>query len=353
VSLAARALSVVGPSAGGVRPSSASVSAREDRDPSRERTLGMLFVTRRCNLDCSYCHMEHETIPDTPIETLQKGIDLLLAYSDATTFHWFGGEPLLRKDLIEWGVDYIEKHRPAGHRVEHFLTTNGLLLHRHIDWLAEKEFGFMLSIDGSFESQEPHRKAFGHDQRAAYEKILGCIDLLNERGLDYFCNMCVSPENVDRMVDNARFLMRRGVKRVQLGYELGALWDARGRSAYLAGLEAAIRELHDQDGFRIQNGPYSEPVLGNPFFVVDCNGDMFQGCAVVLERTLPTFNDTARLGHISEVDSLVGRQRDRLGQVRYFLRGTRPNQADWVRLRSNMHLGYLVRRLLLQMGHNV
>ena len=321
-------------------------------EPQEERTLGMLFMTRRCNLDCAYCHMAHEGIPDIPEETLLKGIDLLFSYSPRTMFHFFGGEPLLRMDLIQRAVAYIEDRQPEGYSSTYFITTNGLLLHRHLDWLTEKGFDFMLSVDGSFESQRAFRVAGGNEERA-YERIFETIGLLNERGLRYFCNMCVSPENVHQMVENVGYLKGRGVKQVQLGYELGAMWTPELRRAYLQGLRAAIEAHHRHGEFVVQNSPYSEPVLGNPFFVVDVNGDMFQGCAVVLEKTLPTFNDTARLGHISQIHSLDGLQRDRVGQIRHFLRGTRPNPQDYPKLRSNMHLGYQVRWMLTEMGHGV
>ncbi|MBK7579462.1 MAG: radical SAM protein [Myxococcales bacterium] len=323
-----------------------------DKDPSLTRTLGMLFVTRRCNIDCSYCHMAHDGIEDTPLPTLKRGIDLLLGCSNGTLFHWFGGEPLLRMDLVKAGVAHIEATKPDEHRVEHLITTNGILLHKHLDWLREHGFRFMLSVDGSFESQHTFRKSLG-DERAIYERIFATMELLGREGVGYFCNMVVSPESVDRAFDNVAYLKSRGVPRVQLAYELGANWEHDTRASYIRGLEAAIRTFHGKDGFQIQNSPYSEPVLGNPFFVIDCNGDMFQGCAVVLEKTLPTFNDVARLGHISAVDTLVGRQRERLAQVTYFLKHTRPNAADYVRLRSNMQLGYQVRRSLLALGHNV
>ncbi len=324
---------------------------RVDKDPSQNRTLGMLFVTRRCNIDCSYCHMAHDGIADTPLPRLLRAIDLLLACSDATLFHWFGGEPLLRMDLVKAGVDYIERTRPPGHKVEHLITTNGILLHKHLDWLLENGFRLMLSVDGRFESQRDYRKSLGNE-RAIYERIFGTLELLAREGVSYFCNVVVSPENVGRVLDNVAYLKERGVPRVQLAYELGPLWDQPSQARYLATLRAAIETFHGKD-FQIQNSPWSEPVLGNAFFAIDCNGDMFQGCAVVLENTLPTFNDTARLGHIDDIDTLSGKQRERLAQVTHFLRGTRPNASDYVRLRSNMQLGYRVRKLLLELRHNL
>lgn len=348
VASSARSLSVVQP---GV-VSSARPTLPKPTSAAMTDTLGMIFVTRRCNLDCSYCHMAHEGIEDTSVPVLHKAIDLLLAYSKRNVFHWFGGEPLLRFDLMEAGLAYIAERSTPEHRARHLVTTNALLLHRYFDRLREHGFDFMLSVDGTLESQSEYRKAFGNDQQGPYEKILGAIRMLNDAGSDYFVNMCVSPGNVDRMFENARHLKQEGVKRVQVSYELGALWEAEGRRRYLHGLRRVIEELHDDATYRVQDSPHGEPVLSSVYFTFDCNGDVFNGPAVVLEKTLPAYNEAGRVGHVDTLASLDGLERSRFAQVTYYLRTTRGEPYAWNRLRSCMHLGYRVQHMLLEMKHN-
>jgi MoaA/NifB/PqqE/SkfB family radical SAM enzyme len=349
VATSARGLPVVQP----VASPAAKPSVFKPTGAAMTDTLGMVFVTRRCNLDCSYCHMAHEGIEDTPLPVIHKAIDLLLDYSKHTTFHWFGGEPLLRFDLIEAALAYIAERSTPQHRSRHLITTNALLLHRHFDWLKEHGFDFMLSVDGTLESQSSYRKAFGNDQRGPYDKIFAAIRMLNDAGSDYFVNMCVSPGNVDQMFENARHLKHEGVKRVQVSYELGALWEADGRRRYLAGLRRIIEELHDAKSYRVQDSPHGEPVLASLYFTFDCNGDVFNGPAVVLEKTLPAYNEAGRVGHVSSLKSLEGLERTRFEQVTYYMRETRSHPYSWDRLRSCMHLGYRVRTMLIEMRHNV
>jgi len=210
----------------------------------------------------------------------------------------------------------------------------------------------MLSLDGTFESQSQYRQAFGSDPRAQYDKMFGAIRMLNDAGSDYFVNMCVSPGNVDQMFENARHLKAEGVKRVQVSYELGALWEADGRRRYLAGLRRVIEELHDDRTYRVQDSPHGEPVLASVYFTFDCNGDVFNGPAVVLEKTLPAYNEAGRVGNVATLTSLEGLDRSRFEQVTYYMRATRSHPYSWDRLRSCMHLGYRVRSMLVEMKHN-
>jgi pyruvate-formate lyase-activating enzyme len=311
-----------------------------------DSATAMLFMTRRCNLDCSYCHMVHDGLDDPDQAQMKRSIDRAMDDFGQVRFHFFGGEPLLRFDLMKWAVGYIES-RGGGRG--YLLTTNGLLLKgERLEWLLEKGFNLMLSFDGAFESQKDMRVAASNN-RGAYDAVMANVANLNARGIRYFVNMVISPHNVDRMYANVEHLIGLGVPTLQIAYELGANWTEPDRKAYLVEFERCLVELGSR--VAIQNSPEAEPVLGSPFFVFDVTGEIFQGCAIVLEETLPTFNAAAKIGHLDSIGSLSRRQRSRIDQVTYFLRATRPNDADWIRIRSNMHLGYQLRHLMTKMGH--
>ena len=332
------------------------IGAAPGREPaprtrSAKPTYCLVFLTRRCNLDCGYCHMVHDGRPDPEREMLQKGVDLFMRSADNICFHLFGGEPLLRFDLVKWMVDYVATAYPD-RQVQYLITTNGLLLKPHIiDWLVEHDVEIMLSLDGTYDSQGTWRVSVGGDNRRAYDATCAHIKTFTARGVSHFLNMCVSPENADRMVENVRHVQSLGVARVQLAYELGGMWDAPARAAYLRGLRAVIEELHDEGRFEIMNSPDAEPVLGNMTFALDTNGDLYRGCAIVLEQHMPTFNDSTFCGRLDAIDAIEPYIRSRFAQVTGFLRYTRQNPHDWKILRSNYHLGYQVKKLLNAMGH--
>lgn len=85
-----------------------------------------LSVTRACNLRCRYCYVQNR--PDIEggsmsVETAEKGIKL--CHPKGTSISFFGGEPLLRFDMIREVVERAERmcEKPRFH-----VTTNGILL---------------------------------------------------------------------------------------------------------------------------------------------------------------------------------------------------------------------------------
>ncbi len=75
-----------------------------------------------CNLRCIYCHREGECKPENPM-SLEDIREVLLASErlGIRSVKFTGGEPLLRKDILE-----IIRSVPAG--IESSITTNGTLL---------------------------------------------------------------------------------------------------------------------------------------------------------------------------------------------------------------------------------
>lgn len=108
-----------------------------------------LLLTQRCNLECSYCggtrdeaeHMEVEY----PLEVLRS----FIAQDPDPVIAFYGGEPLLRVDLMEEVMDTI----PA----KYILHTNGMLLHRVKPHYLCRFHTILISIDGRREVTDAYR----------------------------------------------------------------------------------------------------------------------------------------------------------------------------------------------------
>lgn len=164
-----------------------------------------LRVAARCNFDCDYCYVfKHSDTswldmpPRISPATVSKFADRLSEYLGASgldkvnvIFH--GGEPLFvgKNNLIEI-VDIIVNACKDRGKVSFSLQTNGSLI--DADFLEECEkrnVGISLSIDGSKEIHNKHRKyptgegTFDHVMRAVgllkkhpniFEGVIGVID---------------------------------------------------------------------------------------------------------------------------------------------------------------------------------
>lgn len=125
-------------------------------------------VTQRCNLRCQYCtysgiyddnnrtHADY----DMSYETAKKAIDFYLnrsMESDELIFGFYGGEPLLKFELIEKCVNYINE-TVQNKKINYTITTNGTLLTKKIaEFLFLNNFSIVISLDGSKQEHDQYR----------------------------------------------------------------------------------------------------------------------------------------------------------------------------------------------------
>jgi len=128
------------------------------KDPyNRPITNLRISLTPRCNLKCIYCHREGEVKPEAelPLEQVAEILRVASKFG-IRSVKFTGGEPLLRKDIID-----ILRAVPPG--MESSMTTNGILLEKYAHDL--KEAG-MKRVNVSIDSINPetYRKITGFDQ---------------------------------------------------------------------------------------------------------------------------------------------------------------------------------------------
>lgn len=91
-----------------------------------------LIVTNACNLSCSYCYEQHNTdYGQFNPESLKEIYDFQLNCNekDGKLFQFFGGEPLIHKELIlAFCREYADELEANQHRIKVSMITNGILL---------------------------------------------------------------------------------------------------------------------------------------------------------------------------------------------------------------------------------
>ena len=143
-------------------------------------SFGSIDITNRCNLRCKHCYFYEQDVPEElsdkqwieKFEILTKGV--LGKMRSAT---WIGGEPLLRKDLIELGKKYF---------THNLIVTNGLI--PLPNWT---DVQFHISLDGDEEAHEKMR-----NQKGIYKQIMKNA---NRTELNITMAYCISSLNIDRV----------------------------------------------------------------------------------------------------------------------------------------------------------
>lgn len=151
-----------------------------------------ISVTDRCNMRCRYCmpreHFDenHEFLPKEDILTFEEIVCIVRALlpHGLRKIRLTGGEPLLRKDIHE----LIRQLRGCSKNLDIAITTNGLLLKKHLQNLYEAGLSRVtISLDALDESTFQRMG----DTTARPSHVLEAIDAVQEIGLPVKINAVI------------------------------------------------------------------------------------------------------------------------------------------------------------------
>ncbi|TFG27612.1 TIGR04084 family radical SAM/SPASM domain-containing protein [Candidatus Thorarchaeota archaeon] len=175
-----------------------------------------LVLTRRCNLNCQYCHGGEETGPETEIQYSLDELTQFLNKDEDIQLMLYGGEPTLRIPLI---VELMNRFPPA----RFMLQTNALLLNKIPAVFAKRFHSILISIDG------PENVTDGYRSKGVYQRVLENVRWLESIGYegDIVARMAVSQES-DIYRDVTHLLNLRNPVFHHVHWQLNVIWDAEG-----------------------------------------------------------------------------------------------------------------------------
>ena len=184
-----------------------------------------LHLTNECNCKCTYCglHQNKETMSS---ENAFKAIDLALSDKQkATGIGFYGGEPLLCKNLIYDIVNYATS-KIAGLDKKMFfkLTTNGLMLDdEFLEFAKINGILISLSLDGNKAAHDLNRKT--HSGVGTYEKVATIIPKLLAHNRYTSTLMTITPNNVEFFHDLVKHIYSLGFVSIICSLDYSANWN--------------------------------------------------------------------------------------------------------------------------------
>ena len=158
-----------------------------------------ILPTLACNARCVYCYEEGMEPVTMTAETADQTVRYILATrrGDIVSLHWFGGEPLLRPDLIDRICGGL---REAGLNYRSTMITNGSLITPGIIHKMKDDWhmgGVQVSMDGA-ESDYIARKRYIRycDE---YHRVLSSVNTMTDAGIRISMRCNVDEENWDRI----------------------------------------------------------------------------------------------------------------------------------------------------------
>ncbi|MEJ2671440.1 MAG: radical SAM protein [Deltaproteobacteria bacterium] len=154
----------------------------------------ILNITERCNLSCRYClfsghypYQRRHSPRDLEPAVALKAVDFFMprtAETNLPILGFFGGEPLLRLDLIRAVLEHVRKHYPD-RRISVSFSTNGLLLRGEIlKYLVEQDVLVRVSLDGPRQIHD--RMRVFADGRGSFDIVVRNLKEAKRRYPEYF-----------------------------------------------------------------------------------------------------------------------------------------------------------------------
>ncbi len=161
------------------------------------RATCVMYITSSCNLDCEYCYEKNgrpdKSLTREEINDKLTWIDENLA--DDSHIVIFGGEPLLRIDLIEHIVDklatvYRDRQFSMSMNTNGILLLNNNIFERYKRIVSTRQFTTVVSYDGpnSFRRKDSNGNCVN-------DKIVEVLRKLERNGIDYTLSYTWHKEN--------------------------------------------------------------------------------------------------------------------------------------------------------------
>jgi uncharacterized protein len=195
--------------------------------------------TLSCNFGCPYCFetakpgVMEENVQQAVFDFIQNQIETIHPKNISIT--WYGGEPLLAKDIVVSMSRKIDALSKAYSMTSGFnIVTNGYLID---ETAAEQLFDCgirraQITIDGCEERHNHRRFLKTNPEKGTYDQILRGINLFAQHGIKVILRMNVDKENLE---DIGTFVREMNAKIVNMEYvsiHLGHVFDfnANGQS---------------------------------------------------------------------------------------------------------------------------
>lgn len=181
----------------------------------------VLAPTLACNFACPYCYetprcgIMSQEVQDKLIEQIEK------AAAKKSNIHitWYGGEPLLAKNMIEsFSQRILEICEKENVEYNAYIVTNGYLIDDEIVEMFKKCHitGAQVTIDGPADVHNSRRR-LKNSTEPTFERILGNVKKVMDGGIkNVTLRINVDKTNVDRIPELLDIFDERGLKDVAI-----------------------------------------------------------------------------------------------------------------------------------------
>lgn len=184
----------------------------------------VLYLTNDCNLNCIYCYEGKKRNQIMDFNIIQKLMEDESKKKEISRISFFGGEPLLQKQLIYDTVNLGNQlSLKTRHRFVYSLSTNGTLIDDDfIRFCKKNKVAVGISIDGGEFVHNLNRKTF--QSTGSFEKVLENAQKCLKANLKVMALPVICMNNVIHLSDSVNFLIQLGFQNITLNLNYAEKW---------------------------------------------------------------------------------------------------------------------------------
>ncbi len=189
-----------------------------------------LSLSHNCNLACKYCYSGNSRKDDMSIDTARKIVNFAKEKTlpaQKIEFGFFGGEPLLRFDLICDIIGYIRRKfadidTKGNLRIS--ITTNGTLLDQAmLDFFRSEQIDLCISIDGG-EAVHNLNRCYKNGKGSFGQVTTNLKKAIAQ--LDYLqVNAVYAPDTIDALPQTVSYLAGLDIPVIHLNPDICCQWN--------------------------------------------------------------------------------------------------------------------------------
>ena len=184
----------------------------------------ILHLTDYCNLNCKYCY-ENKREKELSIENIKAIIDYEIKQKNKNSnIVFYGGEPLLKKDIIYQTIDYI-KSKKSKTKFYFGMTTNGTLIDdEFIKYMKDNKFiNVAYSFDGIKEVQNLNRIKI--DNTGSFDIVEQNAKKMLKELDNVVAMVVVTKNNIEKLEESVKYLLNLGFKTINLQFDYLTKWE--------------------------------------------------------------------------------------------------------------------------------
>jgi len=184
-----------------------------------------LYLTENCNLKCKYCYQKDKTTKEIDFENIKSIVDYEIKQNNKRSLiNFYGGEPLLKKDLIYKTIEYI-KSKNSKTKFNFGLTTNGTLIDdEFLKYMKKNNFTHIgYSIDGNEEVQ--NRNRIMNDGKGTFDVVEKNAKKTLKTMKNVVAMVTVAPNTLQDLSDSIEYLISIGFKIINIQLDYTANWN--------------------------------------------------------------------------------------------------------------------------------